>query len=88
MKVDFILPLSGYENFAPQKPSINEAGYFSPGVTKITHKDILKLFTFAREKGDAVTIFPYDPTGLGISYYLLVGDFDEKRRREIAGKLQ
>jgi hypothetical protein len=87
-RVDFILPLSGYEKFAPQKPSINEAGYFNPGVTKITHEDILKLFTFAREKGGNVTIFPYDPTGLGTSYYLLVGDFDEKRRREIAGKSQ
>lgn len=87
-RANFILPLSGYEEFAPQKPSVNEVGYFSPGVTKVLHENILKLFAHARKKGDGVTIFPYDPTGLELNYYLLVGEFDEKRRREIAGELQ
>lgn len=87
-RVDFILPLSGYEKFDPQKPSINEVGYFNPGVTKVLHENISELFAYTEKKGDGVTIFPYDPSGLGSNYYLLVGEFDEKRRREIAGKLQ
>ncbi|MBW2181943.1 MAG: hypothetical protein JRG81_16475, partial [Deltaproteobacteria bacterium] len=48
--------------------------------------EILSLFKFAREKGDSISVFAYDPTGLGKRYYLLVGDFNEKKRRDIVGK--
>lgn len=80
--VGFILPLEGYEEFEPVYPSIEGPGYFSPGVTEIVHYDILRLFEFAKEKGHAISVVTYDSTGLGNEHYIVVGSFDEEKRRD------
>lgn len=82
----FILPLEGYEPFNPQKPKIEGPGYFNPGITPIPKERILHLFEHAKVRGDTISVFPYDPQGLGGQFYLLVGVFDERLRRDLAGK--
>lgn len=82
-KSDFILPLSGYEQFGAKGPRIEGPGYFNPGTTQIPHETLLSLFSFVKEKKDKISVLTYDPTGLGKKFYLLVGEFDEKKRREI-----
>jgi len=84
--VDSILPLSGYEEFDAQLPTIGPVGYFDPGVTKIDHADMPRLLEFARDRGDEVTVLPYDANGLGMRFYLLVGEFDAEARRRMAGR--
>jgi hypothetical protein len=84
--INFILPMSGYGKFNAVQPKIEGPGYFNPGVTPLKDNEILSLFEFAREKGDAVSVLAYDPTGLGKRYYILVGDFEEKKRRGMVGK--
>lgn len=83
---NFILPMSGYDQFNAVQPKMEGPGYFNPGITPLKDDEILSLFKFAREKGDSISVFAYDPTGLGKRYYLLVGDFNEKKRRDIVGK--
>ena len=83
-EVDCILPLKGYEEFDLQGPKIGEGGFFDAGVTKVEHGDILRLLDSARDNGDSMTVLPYDGNGLGMEFYLLVGEFDEAARREIA----
>jgi len=85
---NFILPMSGsgYDQFNAVQPKMEGPGYFNPGITPMKDNEILSLFKFAREKGDSVSVFAYDSTGLGKRYYLLVGDFNEKKRRDIVGK--
>lgn len=83
---NFILPMSGYDQFNAIRPKIEGPGYFNPGITPVKDDELLSLFMFAREKGDAISVLAYDPTGLGKRYYLLVGDFNEKKRRDIVGK--
>lgn len=83
---NFILPMSGYDRFKAVQPTIEGPGYFNPGITPLKNDDILPLFEFAREKGDPVSVLAYDSTGLGKRFYLLVGDFDENKRRDIVRK--
>lgn len=83
---NFILPMTGYDRFNAVQPKIEGPGYFNPGITPLKNDKILPLFEFAKEKGDSVSVLAYDPTGLGKRFYLLVGDFDEKKRRDIVIK--
>ena len=53
-------------------------------MTEVVHGDILRLLELARDRGDGVTILPFDPNGLGMKFYVLVGEFDELARRDIA----
>ncbi|MFC1704553.1 hypothetical protein ACFL1E_07240 [Candidatus Omnitrophota bacterium] len=82
--VETILPLTGYEQFNPEKPSIKGAGYFNPGITILPREKIFPLLQAVKDNGHKVTAFAYDSNGLGERYYLLVGEFDEKVRREVA----
>lgn len=83
-KVNFILPLKGYEQFDAQQPKIEGPGYFDPGVTSVPKEKIAELLKYAGTNQDKVAVLVYDPTGLGRRFYLLVGEFDERLRRTIA----
>jgi len=87
-EVSAVLPLQGYEEFAPTLPHIEGPGYFNPGVTKISKEDLRKLFFRAYQKSDAISVLTYDPNGLGKRQYVLVGEFDKKKRRVMAQESQ
>lgn len=84
--VPVILPLNGYEAFNPQKPHIEGPGYFNPGVTQLPKNKLSVFFESVKKAGNAISILHYNPDGLGVRRYLLVGEFDETDRRNLAQK--
>jgi hypothetical protein len=83
-KIGVILPLSGYEKFKPKSPRIEGPGYFNPGITEIPKEKMIELLEYARNKHDKVKVLQYDPDGLGKNAYIIIGEFDEHKRRAIA----
>lgn len=83
--IDVILPMTGYDGFHAIQPKVEGPGYFNPGITPLPEDEMLSLFNIAREKGDSISALAYDSTGLGKRFYLLVGRFDEKKRRDVIG---
>lgn len=83
-KIGVILPLSGYEKFKPKGPRIEGPGYFNPGITEIPKEKMIELLEYARNKHDKVKVLQYDPDGLGKNAYILIGEFDEHKRRSLA----
>ena len=81
--VDFLLPLKGYEKFKAQRPFIEETKTFNPGLTPIKKKNILRLLEYAHNRGEGLKVMRYDPNGLGTRFYLVIGKFDIKIRREM-----
>jgi hypothetical protein len=84
--VPVIFPLSGYEVFNPQKPHIEGPGYFNPGVTQLPKHKLSTFFEGVKKAGDAISVLHYNPDGLGVQRYLLVGEFNETVRRNLARK--
>ncbi len=84
--VPVILPLSGYEAFNPQKPHIEGPGYFNPGVTQLPKDKLSAFFECVKKAGDVISVLHYNPDGLAVRRYLLVGEFNETARRNLARK--
>lgn len=85
-EVPCILPTEGYSAFNAILPTIEGPGYFNPGITQLKKEKVRTLFQHAYRHRDEVSLFSYDGDGLGRELYLLVGTFDEIKRRRQAEK--
>ncbi len=82
--VPLILPLQGYRDLGAVAPAVRGPGYFDPGVSRLPRSALEGVFERARDKGHTLSPLVFDPNGLANKLYLLVGDFDPQKRRELA----
>jgi hypothetical protein len=70
--VPFILPTSGYDDFASYRQEKQDNRFDDGGVTPIPHDVARRLLECIRDNGHHIAVEAIDPTGLGLRFCLVV----------------